>query len=287
MKVGFIGLGLMGEPTSLNILKKFDSQEMVFDLNPKALKNITDQGVVGANSIKEVGENCDVIISMVPKNEHVLTVYKELYDTAKPGKFYIDMSTISPDVSREVANKVKSLGGRMIDAPVVKSRPAAFKGDLGIYVGGDEADYKAMKPILECIGSNVIRMGDNGAGLVMKLAHNALVSEIQNGCNELIKFAEATGGIDPLTFAKAISYGGGQNFYLDGKVKSIADRNFTTAFSVANMNKDLHLAKELADRNGLDLKGLNLTTANYEKLMDKNLGGLDFSASYLLMEDDK
>lgn len=276
----------MGEPMSLNVLHKYDSGEMVFDLNPKALENIVSKGATAASSIKEIGEKCDVIISMVPKNEHVISVYEELYSTVKPGKYYIDMSTISPDISRAIAKKVKELGGKMIDAPVVKSRPAAFKGDLGIYVGGDEDDFEKLKPILSCIGSNIIRMGDNGAGLVMKLAHNSLVSEIQNGVNELIKFAEVTGGIDPLTFAKAISYGGGQNFYLDGKVNAIANRDFTTAFSVANMNKDLHLSKELADSCGLNLKGLNLATENYEKLMEKDLGNLDFSASYLLMEED-
>jgi len=287
MHVGFIGLGLMGEPMSLNILKKYDKGELVFDLNSAALQNIVSQGAVGASSIKEIGEKCDVIISMVPKSEHVISVYNELYSTIKPGKYYIEMSTISPAVSKEIAEKVKKLGGRMIDAPVVKSRPAAFSGDLGIYVGGDQADFDKLKPILDCIGSNVIRMGSNGSGLVMKLAHNSLVSEIQNGVNELIKFAQVAGGIDPLTFAKAISYGGGQNFYLDGKVNAIANRDFTTAFSVANMNKDLHLSKELADKYNLKLEGLNLTTKNYEKLMERNLGNLDFSASYLLMEDNK
>ena len=130
---------------------------------------------------------------MVPKSEHSRAVYSEILDALDETKTCIDMSTIDPSASIEIAEMVKKTGAGFIDAPVVKSKPAAIAGKLGIYVGGDEQTFEKMRRVLLYMGENVVRMGDNGKGLVMKICHNALVSQIQNGVNETITLAREMG----------------------------------------------------------------------------------------------
>ncbi len=280
MKIGFIGLGLMGESMSENIIKKCPQDEVyVYDINEAKISQLVDCGAKGADSIVQIGETCDVVISMVPKSEHVVAVYDELLPTVQEGKIYVDMSTISPKISRELSQKVNARGGVMLDAPVVKSKPAAVSGTLGIYVGGNEEAYQQVKHILGCMGNNIIHLGENGNGLAMKLCHNTLVAQIQNGVNEMITLGSNL-GIDVSDFVTAISYGGGQNFYMDGKANAIKNQDFTTAFSVENMHKDVKLTKELVDELNLDLGGVELVNERYDEAVNMGLAKLDFSATY-------
>ena len=210
--------------------------------------------------------------------------YHEVATVAREGLTCIDMSTIDPSVSVEISEMIKAKGAQFIDAPVVKSKPAAIAGKLGIYVGGDEATFEAMKPILLYMGENVIRMGDNGKGLVMKICHNALVSQIQNGVNETSTLAAAN-GIDILTFAEAISYGGGQNFYLDSKKEVINNNDFTTAFSIENEYKDVNICMNLAKECNVKMPGEENALNVYQKAMDAGYGKEDFSATVKVVRD--
>lgn len=278
MKIGFIGLGIMGESMCENIVKKHDDKVYVFDFVEEKVKKLEAIGAAACGSSKEVAEHADVIISMVPKSEHSRSVYGEILPVLNDTKTCIDMSTIDPSVSVEISEMVKQTGAQFIDAPVVKSKPAAIAGKLGIYVGGDEAVYEAMRPILLYMGENVIRMGENGKGLVMKICHNALVSQIQNGVNETATLAAAN-GIDILTFAQAISYGGGQNFYLDSKKEPIAKEDYTTAFSIENEYKDVNICMNLAKECGVSMPGEENALHVYQKAMDAGLGKEDFCAT--------
>lgn len=271
MKVGFIGLGIMGMPMSINISKKFNVKG--YDV----VKKETPYPFV--SSIEELVNWSDVIVSMVPKNEHVKAVYSEVVKYLTPGKICIDMSTILPSVNVEVSSWVEEKGCYMLDCPVVKSQPAAVSGTLGIYVGGDENIYHKVKDILSCMGNNIIYMGSHGQGLVMKIIHNSLVAQIQNGVNEVMTLAERS-GIDPKVAATAISYGGGQNFYLDTKVDNIKNHEYKTAFSIENMNKDAHFAYDMMKELGLNLPGITTIKNIYEEAMDLNMGKLDFSSTY-------
>lgn len=278
MKIGFIGLGIMGESMCENIIRKHDDRVYVFDYVKEKIEKLEKAGAAGCSSSREVAENADVIISMVPRSEHSRSVYEEILPVLDETKTCIDMSTIDPAVSVEISEAVRKTGAGFLDAPVVKSKPAAIAGKLGIYVGGDEKTYEAMRPILLYMGENVIRMGDNGKGLVMKICHNALVSQIQNGVNETSTLAAAN-GIDILTFAEAISYGGGQNFYLDSKKKAIAAEDYTTAFSVENMHKDVHICLDLAEQCGVRMPGEENAAKVYDRAMEAGLGKEDFCAS--------
>lgn len=284
MKIGFVGLGIMGESMCENIIKKHDDKVYVFDFVKEKVDLLAGKGAIPCKDSVEVARNADVFITMVPKSEHSKSVYELILPVLGPGKTCIDMSTIDPSVSVEISKLVKATGAQFIDAPVVKSKPAAIAGKLGIYVGGDEEVFEAMKPILLYMGENVIRMGENGKGLVMKICHNALVAQIQNGVNETSTLAAAN-GIDILTFATAISYGGGQNFYLDSKKDVISRNDFTTAFSIENEHKDLGICMKLAAESKVKMPGQENTKRVYDLAMEKGYGKEDFSATVKVVRE--
>ncbi len=283
MNIGFIGLGIMGESMCENIVKKHDGKVFVSDLNRSQVEKLAAVGAVPCADNEEVAKNSDVIITMVPKSEHSRAVYTEILPFLSDGKLCIDMSTIDPDVSVEISKFVKKTGADFVDAPVVKSKPAAISGTLGIYVGGSDSSYEKALPILFYMGNNVIHMGENGKGLVMKICHNTLVAQIQNGVNETLALARKE-GISVDDFATAISYGGGQNFYLDGQAQNIKSENWTTAFSLENMHKDLGICQRLSKSAGFPMPGMENAKAVYDEGMNEGIGKEDFRATYKIVE---
>ena len=285
MKIGFIGLGIMGESMCENIVKKHDDKVYCSDLNKAQVEKLTAVGAIGCENNIEVAKNADVIISMVPKSEHVKALYEELLPYIDETKICIDMSTIDPSVSVEVANTVKAKGAQFADCPVVKSKPAAINGTLGVLAGCDEELFPVIEPILKYMGCNVIRMGDNGKGLTMKICHNALCAEIQNGVNETLLLARSM-GVSPEDFHTAVSYGGAQNFYLDAQWENIANENYTTAFSLENEHKDLGICQRLAAQQGISMPGMENAKAVYDKGMAAGIGKEDWRATYKIVRGD-
>ena len=285
MKIGFIGLGIMGESMCENIVKKHNDKVYCNDLNRAQVEKLAKVGAIPCQNNIEVAQNADVIISMVPKSEHVKALYTELLPYIDATKIVIDMSTIDPSVSMEVAKMVKAKGAQMADAPVVKSKPAAIAGTLGIYAGCDAELFPTIEPILKYMGCNVIRMGNNGMGLVMKICHNTLVAQIQNGVNETINLAKNY-GVAIEDFATAISYGGGQNFYLDGQWKNLVAENWATAFSIENMHKDLGICERMSKESNFPMPGMENAKAVYDKCMAAGIGKEDFRATFKAVRGD-
>ena len=278
MKIAFIGLGIMGMPMASNVAKNYGL--IGYDVIKK------ETPFPFASSYKECADFADVIISMVPKNEHMLSLFSELKPHFRKGQIWIDMSTISPSTNQRVAKELEGSGIEILDCPVVKSQPAAVKGELGIYVGGNKETYEKVKPILSCMGKNIIYMGGHGAGLQMKILHNGLVGEIQNGVNEILGLAK-TLGLNQEEVVTALGYGGAQCFYLDTKAKNIISNTYPTAFSVENMNKDVHFAREMANEAGKECPTLTRIVAIYEEAMKEGLAKEDFSASYKIVNEVK
>lgn len=278
MKIAFIGLGIMGMPMANNVAKKYPL--LGYDVIKK------DTTFPFASSYKECADFADIIISMVPKNEHMLSLFSELKPYFRKGQIWIDMSTISPATNQKVAKELEGTGVEILDCPVVKSQPAAVKGELGIYVGGKKEIYENAKPILSCMGKNIIYMGGHGAGLQMKILHNGLVGEIQNGVNEILGLAKAL-GLNQEEVVTALGYGGAQCFYLDTKAKNIISNTYPTAFSVENMNKDVHFAREMADYAGKECPALTRIVSVYEQAMKEGFAKEDFSASYKIVNEVK
>lgn len=278
MKIGFIGLGIMGESMCENIVKKHDDTVYAFDFVKEKVELLASKGAVACADSVELAKASDVIISMVPKSEHSRAVYTGILEVLDETKTCIDMSTIDPSVSVEISEMVKKTGAQFIDAPVVKSKPAAIAGKLGIYVGGDGEVYEKMRPILLYMGENVIRMGGNGKGLVMKICHNALVTQIQNGVNETVSLAQKN-GISISDYATAISYGGGQNFYLDGQAAKLEAEDYTTAFSLENAAKDVGICLNLAKECGVNMLGEENVQRVYAAALEAGMGKDDWRST--------
>lgn len=285
LKIGFIGIGIMGEPMCRNVMKA-GFEMTVFDVNEKQVAKLVGEGARAADCPAAVARESDITITMLPDNsivEQTALGEKGIIEGMGPGKIYIDMSTISPEVSRKVAAQVAKTGGVMMDAPVVKSQPAAVTGDLGILVGGSKEVYEKILPVLKPIGKNVIHMGENGNGLVMKLCHNMLVGEIAVAVSETLAMAQKAGlGFEDI--CTAISYGGGQTFYLDSKKKSIMEKDFTKKFPLQYMRKDLGLALELGKSLGARLPEAEIADRMFQNAVDQGLGNEDFSAVIKLLE---
>lgn len=278
MKIGFIGLGIMGNPMCYNVTKKHDDQVFAYDVNPDRVKAVEAYGTIGCKSARMVAECADVIITVVPRSEHAISVYNEVESVIDETKICIDMSTIDPEVSMDICRSVEAKGAHFLDAPIVKSQEAARMGDVGIYVGGDIDVYKEIKPILQYMGRSIIHMGGHGKGLIMKVCHNALVAQIQNGVNETLALALKQ-GIDINKYSAAISYGGAQNYYFDSKQQMLRDRDYSTRFSVENMAKDLDICHKMIGEMGVTMPGLEVARNVYEKAMEEQNTQEDFCAT--------
>ena len=161
MKIGFIGLGIMGESMCENIVKKHNDSVYASDINKKQVEKLAGLGAIPCENNVEVAKNADLIITMVPKSEHVKAVYTELLPYIDETKICIDMSTIDPAVSIECAKMIKAKGAQFADCPVVKSKPAAIDGTLGILIGADEELVPTIKPILSQYIQDIVDIYSN------------------------------------------------------------------------------------------------------------------------------
>lgn len=166
MKVGLIGLGIMGKPMAKNILKG-GYELMVSDLNKAAVEEVVACGAVAADN-KTIGETCDVVMTMLPNSPHVksvmLTPNTGVANYMKAGQVFIDMSSINPVASKEVAAALAEKGIEMLDAPVSGGEPKAIDGTLSFMVGGKQEIFDTYKPLLETMGASIVRCGEVGAG---------------------------------------------------------------------------------------------------------------------------
>lgn len=284
MKVGFIGTGIMGKPMCANILRKHDDQVFVYYRTREKIKELEDMGAIACGTYKEIAENADIIFSIVPTSNDSMNVYQQLLPHIRQGQIYVDMGTIEPKVSVEISKMVKAKGASFADAPVVRTQDAAIAGTLGVFVGTDEETFDVIRPFLLYMGSNVIRMGGNGAGLIMKVCQNALTHSIQHAVNETITLAGLY-GISVDKFIEAVSYGGARNFYLDNKAEKLRTENWDNVFSINFTVKDLGFFEALAKEAGFPAPGVQVALENCRKAQRMGLGEMDTSATILAVRE--
>ncbi len=251
--IGFVGLGIMGKPMSRNLLKA-GHKLVVYDIVPQAIDEIMSEGAEGARSAKEVGERCDLVITMVPNSPHVkAAIFGEngVADGIKPGSLIVDMSSIDPTVSREVGAQLKEKGVRFVDAPVSGGEPKAIDGTLAIMVGGDQKDFDEAKPIFDAMGSAVL-CGDIGAGQVTKLANQIVVALNIAAVGEALVLAMKS-GVDPDLVYQAIRGGLAGSTVMDAKAPMMMDRNFKPGFRISLHIKDLQNALAAGQNTGTPL----------------------------------
>jgi len=283
MKIGFIGLGIMGESMCENIVKKHDDTVYCNDHKDSQIKKLESMGCVGCYSNLEIAERSDVIITMIPTGEDVKQAYREMLPALKAGKICIDMSTIEPWVSVEVSREVKKTGAQFADCPVVRSKADAIKGTLGVLAGCEEKLFPVIEPILYYMGCKVIYMGENGKGLSAKICHNTLVAEIQNGVNETLILAEKL-GISIDNFAEAVAAGGAQNAYMAVQREKLKNEDWTTAFSMENMYKDVSICSKIAEDENFYMPGMKAAKDALSKGVENGWAKDDFRKTYLIVK---
>ena len=195
MRVGFIGLGVMGGPMAANVLKG-GHELTVYDLNPQAVARLTAQGAKAARSPREVGQGSEVVITMLPEPHHVEGVVLGENGAAAgmaAGSTFIDMSTIDPTTSQRIAAALKPRGIAMVDSPVGKTSEHAVSGTLTLMIGGDAADIERVRPVLACMGNQFFICGGQGMGHAMKMTNNLLATTIMCANTEALAIGAKCG----------------------------------------------------------------------------------------------
>ena len=248
MKIGFIGLGIMGKPMAKNLLKAGYSL-VVNDINKEAVAEVVASGAAEAASAKEVAQQSDLVITMLPNSPHVQTVVLGeggVIEGAKEGLIVVDMSSISPIVSREVASELAKKGVIMLDAPVSGGEPKAIDGTLAIMVGGPEKTFQKVEPILQIMGSSVTLVGEIGSGNTTKLANQIMVAANIAGMSEALVLATKA-GVDPEKVFKAVRGGLAGSTVLDAKAPLVLKGNFKPGFRIDLHIKDLQNVLDTAE----------------------------------------
>ncbi|WP_255301215.1 2-hydroxy-3-oxopropionate reductase [Bacillus sp. Marseille-P3800] len=239
-RVGFIGLGIMGMPMTRNLIKA-GFQVTAFDLNQDAVNLIASEGATAASSGKEVAQNSDVIITMLPKGEHVRAAVfgvNGVIEGAKEGLIIVDMSSVSPVDSKQMATHAAEKGVHFLDAPVSGGEPKAIDGTLAIMVGGEESVFAQAKPVLEAMGTDIVLVGDAGCGTTAKLANQIIVNLNIAAVSEALVLASKA-GIDIEKMYQAIRGGLAGSTVMDAKIPMILDRNFVAGGRIDINMKDL------------------------------------------------
>jgi len=251
-KIGFIGLGIMGKPMAKNLLKAGYSLT-VHDMNRTPVKELVAAGAKEAKSSKEVASQSDVVITMLPNSPEVKEVVlgeDGVLEGARPGMILIDMSSIAPLASKEIAERAKERGVVMLDAPVSGGEPKAIDGTLAIMVGGSEDTFEEIKDILAVMGASVTRVGEIGSGNTAKLANQIIVALNIAAMGEAMVLVTKA-GVDPGKVYDAIRGGLAGSTVLDAKMPLVLDGNFNPGFRIGLHIKDLMNAIETAHELGV------------------------------------
>ena len=246
-KIGFIGLGVMGKPMALNLLKA-GHKLLVSDINPEPVKLLIDNGAEDGFSPAFIGENCRIIFTMLPNSPHVekvVTGTKGILSTAKKGTVIVDMSSISPISAKKIYEKAKAKEIDFIDAPVSGGEPKAIDGTLSIMAGGDADVFEKVKDLLLIMGGSAILIGESGSGNICKLANQIMVALHLASVGEAMVFAEKA-GVDSEKVFQAIRGGLAGSTVLDAKMPLILERNFKPGGPIRMHTKDLLNVRDTA-----------------------------------------
>ncbi len=266
-RIGFIGLGLMGGGMSMNLLRA-GFPLTVWNRTPSKMNPLLDAGAEGAGSPREVAEKSDVVVDIVtdsPDVEEVLLGPEGVIHGARPGTVVIDMSTISPSVTRRIAEELGKNGVRMLDAPVSGGDVGAREGTLSIMVGGDEEVYEDCLPVFQAMGRTITHVGGNGMGQTVKLVNQILVGMNMLGVAEALMFARKS-GVDLEKCLAAVSGGAAGSWQLTNNGAKLLKGDLEPGFKVKDYIKDLRLIMEAAADAEMPLMGTSVVQQMFRSL---------------------
>lgn len=273
LKIGFIGLGIMGQPMATN-LQKAGFPLTVFNRSREKCEPLAALGAAVANSPRDVGGQSDVVITIVsdtPDVEQVLFGESGVWHGAKPGTTVIDMSTISPRATMQFAGRLREKGCTMLDAPVSGAERGAREGTLSIMVGGDKETFEKCMPVLSAMGKTIVYTGPSGNGQKTKLVNQVIGSLNLLAMVEGLRLAQAAGLNMEDTF-RAVSNGAAASRLLIGLAPKILNHDFAPGFSIKLHQKDLRLATDLIAELGGDFPGAQLVFSLFSDALHKGFG---------------
>lgn len=246
--LGFIGLGVMGEPMSINLVRKSGHAVHVFDMSPEAIRRVQAQGGLPAGSVAAIAAQADIVFLSLPSIDQVETVVAELTAGARKPDLIVDMSTSDVARSRALAGWLAEQGIAFVDAPVARTKEAAVSGTLMISVGGSDSDVDRIRPLLSTMGSDVLHCGGVGNGQILKILNNMMVFMTVNALSEVLTIGRRN-GMDGETLLQLLSQGSADSFVLRNHgMKSLAkdhfpEKTFPTTYAIKDAGLALALAK--------------------------------------------
>ncbi len=273
--IGFIGLGVMGEPICRNLVKKSGARVLAFDLAAEPLQRLRGEGAGVAASVADVVGASDVVFLCLPSVKHVRAVFEGdgIAKTIRSGQIVVDLGTSSVSQTRDFAGLLQAKGAAWLDAPIARTRQAAQDGTLSVMVGGARELFDRIEPVIRCFATDVTHCGDVGAGQVTKILNNMVLFETVNALSEAVAVARAS-GVDPKLLLETLSKGSADSFALRNHgLKAIVPGVFPErAFSTEYALKDLSYALELADDAGIKLRGAELIGTILQEAIDAGTG---------------
>jgi 2-hydroxy-3-oxopropionate reductase len=285
-RVGFIGLGIMGMPMARNLMEA-GYELTAHNRSPEKAEELGKEGATVAAIPREVAEKSDVVITMLPDSPQVREVVageNGVLEGISEGALLIDMSTISPVVTEELAEAVKEKGASMLDAPVSGGDVGAIEATLSIMVGAEERDFKRAKPLFEAMGKTITHVGPVGAGQVTKAANQVVVALTIEAVSEALVLGSA-GGVSPQKILEVLSGGLAGNKVMEVKREKFLSHNFEPGFRSELHHKDLGIALAAGREYGVVLPVTAIVDQMLLSMRRKGWGGEDHSALLRIIED--
>src|ERR687896_1010301 len=286
-KIGFIGLGIMGRPMAKNLMDA-GYELVVHNRSPEKAEELAKEGnATAAGSPREVAQACDIVIAMLPDSPDVEAVVAGeggVLEGIRDGALLVDMSTISPVVTKELSEKVREKGASMLDAPVSGGDVGAIEGALSIMVGGSEEDFERAKPLFDVMGKTVNHVGPTGAGQVTKAANQVVVALTIEAVSEALVLG-SKGGVTPEKILEVLSGGLAGNKVMEVKREKFLSHKFEPGFRSELHHKDLGIALAAGREYGVVLPVTAIVDQMLLSMRKKGWGGEDHSALLRIIED--
>ena len=285
MKLGFIGLGIMGRPMALN-LRRAGHALWVHGRRPVTMEVLVEAGAQACPSLAQVAANAEIIFIMVsdtPDVENIVLGDNGLLPRLRPGQVIVDMSTISPAATRRIAQELSTRGAEMLDAPVSGGETGAIQASLSIMVGGKEKTFQRVKPLFDVLGQNIVHVGDHGAGQVAKACNQIVAGVTIQAVSEALAFARRN-GVDAAKVRAALMGGFAGSRILEVHGQRMLDNDFKPGFKVKLHQKDLRIVMQDAHQLGIGLPAAALVAQQLNALMGSGDGELDSAALVKVIE---
>jgi 3-hydroxyisobutyrate dehydrogenase len=277
--IGFIGLGVMGEPICRNLVKRSGARVIAFDLTAEPLARLSAEGAAIAGSVAEVVESSEIVMLCLPSAKHARAVFEGdgILKHIRPKQVVVDLGTSSVNQTRDFARQLQAKGAFWADAPIARTRQAAQDGTLSVMVGASPELFAAIEPLIRCFATDVTRCGDVGTGQVTKILNNMVLFQTVNALAEAVAVAKRN-GVEPALLLDTLSKGSADSFALRNHgLKAIVPGIFPErAFSTEYALKDLSYALELAADAGIKIRGAELIGQVLQEAIDGGSGGAYF-----------